>query len=807
LNKYDFTKLVKDPKNLGNEQVEQLKQLVKEFPYFSIGQNLLVKALHNSQHYEYDKYLELASLQAGDRSVLYNLVHDLPFEKKSKATVEHLPVPEFSSNLHTNNKSEIQIDSYPELISMVSNSDTISEKVDSNIELNNIEFDLLEEQFQDTNETSIDLAPESFFVEETKTETNIESHSTQPEIEIPKGRFIIPEPIAEEPKEIPKQFEPENPQLIESTGKLVRFVNPNAITSPTAIQIDDDGILSGFDISSLEEEFISVSEENLSVSEINVPIETPKLIETENIELPVIETPEFLISPLEQEQDEQVVEELTFDLPKEEIISIVTPSNDRIEDSAEHFDKKQPEYHTQSTEDFLKWLQSKNNSTSIEEEKPIEEIISDTKIDQETIKVETESIEEEIILENKFANQHSDAPIIATFHEEFSNKANVDLKESIVSEFNTRSEEFAAINSIAAEVETLENSSSEEVIALETELLENSSIEESAENISSEESAELNSILAEVETLESISLEDQISLDNDSLENKIIEELLQQEITDQVIETQTESIEEVFNFSEEVLEDKKANIEIIEPPLIQNQVFTFPFRDKKLENGMLESLRNYEVNEFLDVVYKKLSYSDKTFQQSFGLIFGEGDIETASKLSNPEPEPIFIGEEEEEIKVILEKTSEITTISKNPELLIEKQELDIEEQKSILEVEKPKIKPSTSVFEIKPEKHSQENIQKVKKDPELESILDKFLRENPVITRPKAEFYSPINMARQSAEENEEMVSETLAQIYVRQGLYKKAILTYEKLVLLYPDKKTYFAALIDQIRNSNNLD
>ncbi len=88
----------------------------------------------------------------------------------------------------------------------------------------------------------------------------------------------------------------------------------------------------------------------------------------------------------------------------------------------------------------------------------------------------------------------------------------------------------------------------------------------------------------------------------------------------------------------------------------------------------------------------------------------------------------------------------------------------------------------------------------------VESILDKFMRENPSITRPKSEFFNPANVAKQSVEEKDEIVSETLAGIYLKQGLIKKAISTYEKLSLIYPHKITYFAALINQLKTEHNI-
>ncbi|MFC1222517.1 hypothetical protein ACFE6N_01845 [Pedobacter sp. BG31] len=86
------------------------------------------------------------------------------------------------------------------------------------------------------------------------------------------------------------------------------------------------------------------------------------------------------------------------------------------------------------------------------------------------------------------------------------------------------------------------------------------------------------------------------------------------------------------------------------------------------------------------------------------------------------------------------------------------------------------------------------------KDAKGAKIIEKFLKEDPTIKPPKPEQIDNENKAKKSAEDNYDLVSETLAKIYIEQMLYHKAIDTYKKLSLKYPEKSRYFADLIQSI-------
>lgn len=101
--------------------------------------------------------------------------------------------------------------------------------------------------------------------------------------------------------------------------------------------------------------------------------------------------------------------------------------------------------------------------------------------------------------------------------------------------------------------------------------------------------------------------------------------------------------------------------------------------------------------------------------------------------------------------------------------------------------------------EVPEEKHF--TVKKVSKD-EIDDLLDRFIKKNPSISRPKAEFYKPENMARKSEEFHGEVASETLAQLFYKQGHLHKSLEIYEKLMLQNPDKKDIFAARIKSIKD-----
>lgn len=101
----------------------------------------------------------------------------------------------------------------------------------------------------------------------------------------------------------------------------------------------------------------------------------------------------------------------------------------------------------------------------------------------------------------------------------------------------------------------------------------------------------------------------------------------------------------------------------------------------------------------------------------------------------------------------------------------------------------PEEKPKTVEFTLK------------RKD---EQIIERFIREEPQIRPPRPEKLDNENKARRSSEDSYDMVSETLAQVYIEQALFHKAIDTYKKLSLKFPEKSAYFADQIRKLETSN---
>jgi tetratricopeptide (TPR) repeat protein len=87
------------------------------------------------------------------------------------------------------------------------------------------------------------------------------------------------------------------------------------------------------------------------------------------------------------------------------------------------------------------------------------------------------------------------------------------------------------------------------------------------------------------------------------------------------------------------------------------------------------------------------------------------------------------------------------------------------------------------------------NADKIKKI----DLIDKFIENNPKI--PPIAKDATVPVIAQSTEDTSYLMTETLARVYLEQKKYSKAIQAYEILILKYPEKSSFFADRISDIK------
>jgi uncharacterized protein YfkK (UPF0435 family) len=198
--------------------------------------------------------------------------------------------------------------------------------------------------------------------------------------------------------------------------------------------------------------------------------------------------------------------------------------------------------------------------------------------------------------------------------------------------------------------------------------------------------------------------------------------------------------------------------------------------------------------------------------------------EIVSRSETNSVEPIIINEEKPLTEEIQEtrntvKPETLNEIILNPivEAYIETEILKINEKEPEIQIEEPqsftqwlkqlpnihKQVSKQEITESKKEVVSKARNPKIKT--EKQEFLDKLLVEDLRISKPQADknFYAATQKTRSSVLEDENLVTETLAKIYVLQGNNPKAIRSYEILSLKFPEKSAYFASLIKDLKNN----
>ncbi len=314
-------------------------------------------------------------------------------------------------------------------------------------------------------------------------------------------------------------------------------------------------------------------------------------------------------------------------------------------------------------------------------------------------------------------------------------------------------------------------------------------------------------IIAEIEEQEPIA--EELSIDTTSLQTIVEKAQEEESVTTEIKHAEVETKEEVEPILEPaeeiVLEEAEANIEaeaqqtsdiMEESPQPVSEV-----KEKyDLDQARIEVLERQFLTEALaagaaiellgmdDEVQDNINFAQNIRQKNQK---NEEESEKAAEETVETEKPIKPSAPEK-----LSFSGWLHLLEDEPEAISEEE--TVKEEKSQPEVS---TKSTTEPIIEKPAPTLVEKPAVIKGAKEVADIITNFIQNEDQIVPKRAEFFNPAKAAKNSLLDKDDLVTETLANIYAAQGNISKAISTYEKLSLLHPEKSTYFAALIQKLK------
>ncbi|CAA7385892.1 hypothetical protein [Chryseobacterium fistulae] len=184
----------------------------------------------------------------------------------------------------------------------------------------------------------------------------------------------------------------------------------------------------------------------------------------------------------------------------------------------------------------------------------------------------------------------------------------------------------------------------------------------------------------------------------------------------------------------------------------------------------------------------------------------DNDLNILSENSKEEERPTEIEHIKEEapamnVSFFSSNISALTIDEKKDEPKEESETLKNQEEKSVIDPNISNVPGFINTWQSWLKIDRAEDIEKSKVENKIK-VIDNFIENNPKISQLRDESSYVI---KEKANDISHLMTETLANLYIEQKLYTKAIKAFEILISKNPDKKEYFEGKIQEVKDIKN--